>query len=221
MKNPKSIPHPNITQVKIIQNKNNFPISWLNKQAFCEYGIYLENVKGIEAKPTKAMMEGTREHSVLESKFKKDAEPATFQEMLETSRTAEIFSRELPVMSARYGIRGFIDEVWMTPDEFIIIDDKPGNKAYPSSINQVYGYCLAFKDNLPEERRIVASLRERGTDNIFWSSYFDDAAEKNVVELVDRVQQLLMGSIAYIPTKNPRKCRSCRFNSRCDRKANF
>lgn len=221
MRFPKSSPHPQITQVKIIENKNNFPISWLNKQAYCEYGIYLENVKGIEAKPTKAMMEGTKEHSVLESKFKKDAEPASFEEMLETSRTAEIFSRELPVMSVRHGIRGFIDEVWMTPDEFIIIDDKPGNRAYPSSINQVFGYCLAFKDTVEEKRRIVASLRERGTDNIFWSSYFDDEAEKSVIGVVDRVHNLLTNSIEYISTKNPKKCRSCRFNNRCDRKAVF
>jgi len=221
MKNLKSIPHPTITQVKVIQNKNNFPISWLNKQAYCEYGIYLENVKGVTAKPTKAMMEGSREHSILEFKFKEDAEPATFQEMLDTSRTAEILSRELPVTSVRYGIRGFIDEVWMTPDEFIIIDDKPGKTAYPSSINQVYGYCLAFKDIVPEERKIVASLRERGTDNIFWSSYFDETAEKNIIELIERVHKLLIGTIEYIPTENPRKCRSCRFNTRCDRKADF
>lgn len=221
MKNLKSVPHPTITQVRVIQNKNNFPISWLNKQAFCEYGIYLENVRGVTAKPTKAMVEGSRGHSILEAKFKEDAEPATFQEMLDTSRTAEILSRELPVKSVRYGIRGFIDEVWMTPDEFIIIDDKPGNTAYTSSINQVYGYCLAFKDSVLEERRIVASLRERGTDNIFWSSYFDEEAEKNTIELIERVHKLLVGTIEYMPTKNPRKCRSCRFNTRCDRKADF
>ena len=81
MKKHKSTPHPHISQVKIIQDKNNFPISWLNKQAFCEYGIYLENVKGIKTKPTKAMMEGTKEHSILETQFKKDAEPATFEEI--------------------------------------------------------------------------------------------------------------------------------------------
>ncbi len=62
----------------------------------------------------------------LKTNFKDGAEPATFDEMLETSKTGEILSRELPVISKQYGIRGFIDEVWMTPDEFIIIDDKPG-----------------------------------------------------------------------------------------------
>ncbi len=66
---------------------------------------------------------------LLKQISRKDAEPATFDEMLETSKTGEILSRELPVISKQHGIRGFIDEVWMTPDEFIIIDDKPGTSS--------------------------------------------------------------------------------------------
>lgn len=216
-----STPHPTISQVKIIADKNNFPISWLNKQGFCEYGYYLENVKGISVKPTKSMVQGTKEHAILESNFRVDAEPATFDEMLETSKTGEILSRELPVISKQYGIRGFIDEVWMTPDEFIIIDDKPGTVAYSSSINQVYGYCLAFNEMLPEKRRIVASLRERGTENIYWASYFDEKAEKDIINLINRMHKLLAGELEFKPTKNPNKCRGCRFNTLCDKKMNF
>ena len=216
-----STPHPTISQVKIIADKNNFPISWLNKQGFCEYGIYLENVKGIEIKPTRSMVQGTKEHAILEDKFKVGAEPATFDEMLETSKTGEILSRELPVISKHYGIRGFIDEVWMTPDEFIIIDDKPGKVAYSSSINQVYGYCLAFKEMVPEKRRIIASLRERGTDNIYWASYFDGKAEDDITKLIKRMHKLLACETEFIPTNNPNKCRGCRFNTLCDKKMNF
>lgn len=216
-----SKPHPTISQVKIIANKNNFPISWLNKQGFCEYGIYLENVKGIEVKPTKSMINGTKEHAILEDKFKDGAEPATFDEMLETSKTGEIFSRELPVISKHFGIRGFIDEVWMTPDEFIIIDDKPGKIAYSSSINQVYGYCLAFKEMVPEKRRIIASLRQRGTENIYWSSYFDGKAEEDIINLINRMHRLLSGETEFLSTDNPNKCRGCRFNTICDRKMDF
>jgi CRISPR-associated exonuclease Cas4 len=222
MKNStKSVPHPTISQVKIIADKNNFPISWLNKQGFCEYGIYLENVKGLMVKPTKSMIQGTKEHAILESNFKVDAVPATFDEMIETSKKGEILSRELPVISKVHGIRGFIDEVWMTPDEFIIIDDKPGSRAYLSSINQVYGYCIAFKEMVPEKRRIVASLRERGTDNIYWASYFDEKAEKDILKLINRMHKLLTGETEFKPTKNPNKCRGCRFNTLCDRKMNF
>ncbi len=212
------IPHPSISGVKIIENKNNFPISWLNTQGYCEYSIFLENVRKIITAPTRAMIQGSREHSVLEEKFKEEAEPATFDEMLESSKTAEILSRELPVISASYGIRGFIDEVWMTPDEFIIIDDKPGTVAYPSSINQVYGYCMAFKDMIKEDRKIVASLRQRGTDNVFWASYFDEKAEKKINYIINHMHELISGTKDFNSTDNPNKCNKCRFNRSCDRR---
>ena len=138
--------------------------------------------------------------------------------MLESSKTGELLSREFPVVSANYGIRGFIDEIWMTPDEFIIIDDKPGTIPYYSSINQVYGYCLAFKDMIQEDRQIVASLRERGTDNIFWASYFDAKAEKSIISLIDHVHDLISGNTEFNSTDNPNKCRKCRFNKICDRR---
>lgn len=213
-----SIAHPSISGVRIIENKNNFPISWLNTQGYCEYSIFLENVRKIRTAPTKAMIQGSREHLVLEEKFKEEAEPATFDEMLETSKTAEILSRELPVISATYGIRGFIDEVWMTPDEFIIIDDKPGTIAYQSSINQVYGYCLAFKDMIKEDRKIVASLRQRGTDNVFWASYFDERAEKQINDIINHIHELISGKKDFNSTDNPNKCSKCRFNHSCDRR---
>lgn len=212
------IPHPSISGVKIVENKNNFPISWLNTQGYCEYSIFLENVRKIRTEPTKAMIRGSHEHSILEEKFLEEAEPATFDEMLETSKTAEILSRELPVISPSYGIRGFIDEVWMTPDEFIIIDDKPGTIAYPSSINQVYGYCLAFKDMIKEERKIVASLRQRGTENVFWASYFDETAENHINNLIMHIHELLAGKKDFNSTDNPNKCNKCRFNNRCDKR---
>ena len=171
--------------------------------------------------PTLDMVVGTKEHARLEEDFKKDAKPATFEEMLETSKTTEILSRELPVLSVHYGVRGYIDEVWMTPDEFIIIDDKPGTQAFASSINQVYGYCLAFKDTIKPfkniigaKRGITAALRQRGTDNIFWSAYFDNKAESVIINLINRVQNLISGNEEFVPTQNPRKCRSCRLKSR-------
>ena len=40
--------HPSIKGLQIIEGKNNFPISWLNKQGYCEYQLYLEYMKGVE-----------------------------------------------------------------------------------------------------------------------------------------------------------------------------
>jgi predicted RecB family nuclease len=218
MKDSRTTYHPEIAQVRIIKGQNNFPISWLNTQGYCEYSIYLENVKGITAARTLAMKRGSKVHQVLEDEFKKEAVPTTMEEMMETSKTAEILSRELYVESARYGIRGLIDEIWMTPDEFIIIDDKPGSKPFPSQINQVFGYCLAFKDKYDDGRRIVASLRQSTTGDIFWQQYFDKEAENQIKNIVNHVHQALLFKEDFMPTKNPNKCRSCRFSAQCDRR---
>ena len=81
------------------------------------------------------MSKGSDVHNQLEKRFQETATPATFEEVLEFSKSEKRISREMFVISPEYGIRGFIDEIWMTPDEFVIIDDKPGNRAYNSTIN--------------------------------------------------------------------------------------
>ncbi|RJS48997.1 MAG: CRISPR-associated protein Cas4 [Methanobacterium sp.] len=210
-------PHPSIKGVMIIDGKNNFPISWLNKQGYCEYSIYLENVRGIETEPTIEMKQGQAIHQELENEFKKGAEVIEFKEMMVFSQTQEVLSREMFVSSPKFGIRGLIDEIWLTPDEFIIIDDKPGSIAYNSSINQVWGYCLAFKDIIgSDDRKIMGALRQRGSSKIFWMQEFNENAQKTIQKLLDRMQDLFNGSKHFLPTNNPRKCAKCRFNRFCE-----
>ncbi|WP_297897504.1 CRISPR-associated protein Cas4 [Methanobrevibacter sp.] len=223
--------HPKIKGIQIINGRNNFPISWLNQQGYCEYSLYLQYFKGIETAPTTAMTLGTKEHQKLENKFKEDAVPTTFDEVLKTSMKEAAISREFFVVAPEYGIRGFIDEIWMTPDEFVIIDDKPGKIPYPSTINQVLAYSLAFKSMINEspvnsqttlfsqkndKRKIKAALRERGTNNIFWIEEFDENNEKKIKFLINRMHGLFEGSKPFLPTKNPNKCNKCRFQSYCE-----
>ena len=208
--------HPEIKGIEIIEGKNNFPISWLNQQGYCEYQIYLQYIKGIKTSPTKAMLKGTIIHNELEEKFSETATPATFEEVVEMSKTERTISRECFVMSAGDGIRGFIDEIWMTPNEIVIIDDKPGTKAFPSTINQVRAYCLAFKNMAGDERPIKGALRKRGTDNIFWIEEFDENVEKEIRFTIKRMHSLLEGQKPFMATKNPNKCRSCRYQSCCE-----
>lgn len=226
-----AINHPNIKGIQIIGGKNNFPISWLNQQGYCEYSLYLQYFKGIKTAPTQAMVTGTKEHQKLEDKFKEDAVPTTFDEVLQTSKEEAAISREMFVVAPKWGIRGFIDEIWMTPEEFIIIDDKPGKIPYPSTINQVLAYCLAFKSMLnsdsqniqttltspkKDNRKIKAALRERGTNNIFWIEEFDENNEEKIEFLIKRMHGLFEGSKPFLPTKNPNKCNKCRFQSYCE-----
>lgn len=208
--------HPKIKGMQIIEDKNNFPISWLNQQGYCEYSLYLQYFEGIETTQTKAMKIGTAEHQKLEDKFKEDAIPSTFSDALKSSEKEKIISREMFVIAPELGIRGFIDEIWMTPDEFIIIDDKPGTIAYPSTINQVLAYGLAFKSMISDDKRkIKVALRERGTDNIFWIEELDENNENKINFLINRMQGLFEGSKPFVPTKNKNKCNKCRFQSYC------
>ena len=125
-------------------------------------------------------------------------------------------SRECFVISPEYGIRGYIDEIWMKPKEIVIIDDKPGRTPYESTMNQVRAYCLAYKDMTGDERKIKAALRERGTDNLFWIEVFTPDIEKQIRFTIDRMLGLFDGTKPFKATKNPRKCRSCRFKDQCE-----
>ena len=213
-------PHENFKSVRIIEEKANFPISWLNTQGYCEYSLYLEYSQGISTAPTMEMTEGTRGHAILEEKFKENAEPSSFEDAFELSKEEEILSREMFVIDTKNGIRGYIDEIRMTPDAIIIIDDKPGTVAYPSTINQVLAYCLAFKNMIGDDnRRIIAALRQRGTDNIFWHEEFNEKNENNITYQINFLHRLINDQRNPIPTKNPNKCRKCRFQSYCEEKA--
>jgi CRISPR/Cas system-associated exonuclease Cas4 (RecB family) len=173
-------------------------------------------VKGIETQPTRAMTQGSQIHKELEDIFKKDSTPAKFEDAVEESKTQASLSREVFVVAPHYGIRGYIDEIWMKPDEIVIIDDKPGRTPYPSTMNQVRAYCLAFKSMTQDKRKIKAALRERGTGNLFWIEIFTPEVEKEIKFTIDRMQGLFEGTKPFIPTKNKNKCRSCRYKRYCE-----
>ena len=204
----------------IIADKQKFiPINWLHTQEFCEYQLFLENIKGIKVDPTRAMVDGKREHERLEKDFLEKAVPATFSEMIEESKTKIIVTREFQVVSKKYEIYGLIDEVLLTPLKFIVIDDKPGSKKYLSNIHQVYGYCLAFKEMVRQvdQRPIIAALRTRGTKYVYWDSAFNKNSENEIIEVINHVHGLFSGKEQFNSTNNVNKCRACRFKMNCDR----
>ncbi|MDR1721832.1 MAG: PD-(D/E)XK nuclease family protein [Methanobrevibacter sp.] len=214
------INHPKVKGLQIVEGKENFPISWLNQQGYCEYSLYLEYIKGIVAGPTEAMVVGDKEHKKLEDKFitgarEKGIKPTELKDVLEISKEEKAISREVFVIAPEIGIRGYIDEIWLTPEEFVIIDDKPGNIPYNSTINQVLAYALAFQSMIDDDRPIKVALRERGTDNIFWSDEFDKHNQDKVKYLINRMLGLFDGLKPFIPTKNKNKCKKCRFQSYC------
>ncbi len=211
--------HPTISQVQIIDNKPNFPISWLNTQDYCEYSIYLENFQHIRVSPNKAMLTGTKVHNKLETNFKKEAEVATLDEIITSSKTEQVLSREFFVISKKYGIRGYIDEIWLMPNGIVIIDDKPGSRAYQSMKNQVYAYALAYKETVGDDRNIEVALRTRGTPDIFWRKLYTPEDETEIINKIGHVQELIAGQADFVATDNPNKCRACRFKDICSQKS--
>jgi len=199
-------------------------ISWLYAQDYCEYQLYLDQVKGVTVDDTPAMVEGSAEHQRLEDAFLAKAEVEyTFEEAVQESRRTPISSRDLYVEDRSLNIRGYIDELVLRPDGFTVIDDKPvgrSSKVYPSSKHQVYGYYMALKSMLgPEERRpITAAVRARGSGRIVWSEVFDSKAEKKVQRLIKRVHGLIDGDIQFKSTTQAYKCRPCRFFDVCDKR---
>jgi len=199
-------------------------ISWLYSQNYCEYQLYLEQVKGVTVDDTPTMVEGSVEHQRLEDAFLAKAEVEyTFEEAVEESKSTPISSRELYVEDRSHNIRGYIDELVLSPDGFTVIDDKPvgrTGKVYPSSKHQVYGYCIALKTMLgaDERRPITAAVRARGSDRIVWSEAFDTKAERRVQRLIKRVHGLLDGDFQFKSATQAYKCRPCRFFDVCDKR---
>ena len=199
-------------------------ISWLYAQDYCEYQLYLDQVKGVEVDDTPAMVEGSAEHQRLEDEFLAKAEAEyTFEEAVEESKRTPISSRELYVEDRSLGIRGYIDELVLNPDGFTVIDDKPvgkTGKVYPSSKHQVYGYCIALKRMLgPDAQRpITAAVRARGSDRIVWSESFDTKAERKMQRLIKRVHGLIDGDFQFKSATQAYKCHPCRFFDVCDKR---
>jgi CRISPR/Cas system-associated exonuclease Cas4 (RecB family) len=177
----------------------------------------------VDAEPTEQMILGKEAHEQLYQEFLVDAKPSSVKRMIKKSRKTELLSREFSVVSENFGIVGNIDEVVMSPESFVIIDDKPGRVAYPSNKNQVFAYCLAFDDYISQwraaddDRPIVAALRQRGTQEIIWKSIFNDSSQKMIVREIDRMHSLMQGKLAFSITDNKNRCFSCDVREYCDR----
>lgn len=192
--------------------------SWLNEQSFCEYKIFLKKCKGIEIPPTKEMAEGTKDHETALAEHKERADITMKVDDALKSDLA-LVARELPVECVIEDIHlmGIIDEVHTSKDSVIITDDKRSTYAGYGPKKQVGAYCLAMESTLKKlgvEKKVVARLRRRKTDEIFWEDNFSDEMRKDTLESLYRLRDVLTDKRPPEPTKNPKKCAKC--NAQCD-----
>lgn len=193
------------------------PISWLHSYGYCEYQIYLEHVRGIEAGETPEMREGREVHAAMDEAHKAAAEVELgIDEAMVRSQKEQLVlsSREVQVRGEQ--LTGIIDEVVFFPDRLMIVDDKPGDIAWPGSKMQAWGYCLAFEQQWEPSLPIVAGIRNRETGYEVWAEPFTRRHRQAVAKAVSRIRQILDGEAIPRGTGNPRKCRACRFRDWCD-----
>ena len=191
-------------------------ISLLHTQAFCEHKLYLEEVKGFKAPPTQAMLQGLNAHSQLKTQLliTRDSIISIEEALLQAESVGrEIKKREFMVTGKI--LRGRIDEIYITPNEITIIDDKPGLKVHASCTNQVFGYCLAFKEQYSPKQPIFSAIRSHDTGHEIWKELFSAEQVQRINDLVDRIQGIIQGTISPIPNQVHEICSSCRFNYLC------
>ncbi|MCX6819621.1 MAG: Dna2/Cas4 domain-containing protein [Candidatus Aenigmarchaeota archaeon] len=193
------------------------PIHWLHVQAYCEYQLYLEHVKGIEVEPTPEMQTGKEIHTALEEEHEKKAElEITTKDAIKKAAKDKVtlIGREIPVTGKH--IYGLIDEIHFMPKQIVIIDDKPNDYPYFSNKKQVWGYCLAFEEQFKVKKTIFAAIRQSTTQEIIWQENFLDEHRNNVIESVNRILGIINGERTPEPTVKLNKCRSCRFGKSCE-----
>ena len=199
------------------------PISRIQQFGFCEYSVFLRDIENVEAEPTEQMITGKQAHDQLYEEFLATAKPSTIKQMIKKSRKSEVLSRELFVESEMFGILGRIDEIHFSPNNFVIIDDKPGTRVFTSNKNQVFAYCLAFIDYISQwramddSRPVIAALRERDSQKIIWRSPFDETARTVIVNEINRMHSMMSGNLPFSITNNPNKCRACSVREHCDK----
>jgi CRISPR-associated exonuclease Cas4 len=196
------------------------PTSWLNSYAYCEYQIYLEHGRGARPEPKPETEESKAAQASLE-------EPYTVAASLELSvddAMAKAGGEGITVSSRGVSVEGIdlegcIDEIVFMPDRILVIDDRPGDMAWPGSRMQAWGYCLAFEEQYRPSLPIMAAVRGQETGFEVWAQPFADGHREEVRRAVSRIRQLIDGEAVPVGTRNRRKCKACRLAASCDVRA--
>ncbi len=196
------------------------PVSWLHQASYCEYQFYLDKVKKVRVPATRAMIAGSRRHAELYQEFLATATPLeesleSYLDKLRAGKAPAMTFRELEIKSTRFKLTGRIDEIRLHPDKTIIIDNKPKSTAFPSDVNQVRAYALAFEDQFHWRAKIWPSIQNSHSLQFVYQEEFGQQERSEVTALVERMHALLDGETEFKASPEPAKCAACRFNFLC------
>jgi CRISPR-associated exonuclease Cas4 len=196
------------------------PASWLNSFAYCEYQVHLEHCRGVVPRPKPETPETRAALVSLEEVY----DVAAKLELSVDDAMAKAGKEEI-VVSARavsvegIDVEGCIDEIVFMPDQILVIDDRPGDMAWPGSRMQAWGYCLAFEEQYQPTSPIMAGIRSQETGFEIWAQSFTQGHREEVQRAILRIRQLIDGEAIPVGTRNRRKCQACRLVLSCDVRA--
>ncbi|MFA5399814.1 MAG: Dna2/Cas4 domain-containing protein [Dehalococcoidia bacterium] len=201
----------------IISKPTTIQISMLGTHAFCEYRIYLELVMGFKARGTPEMLEGTKAHSRINTMafLTRDSNISIEDALLQ----AESDGREITKRNVRVTgkiLRGNIDEIHIGPKEITIIDDKKWAEHYPSYKNQVFGYCLAFKEQYNPKQPIYGAIKNYQSGKEVWKKQFSVLEEEYINGIVQRILGIIREDITPKPIGVREVCWQCGFKNYCN-----
>ena len=199
--------------------KEHIPIHWLNNHAFCEYSLFLSQIKKIRAPITSAMLFGAKKHSLLEEEFKKDAVPLEepieeYVQKLIAGKAKPILLREFSVKTDSFKLNGRIDQIHLHENSVIIIDNKPSASNSFGAIRQLRAYALCFEEKFSWKKEIFSAICSH-SNQVLYSEKFSEKEKTDIKEAVQRMHNLFNGVEEFVPTENPRKCFSCRYGFAC------
>lgn len=196
---------------------NKIPVSWLADYAYCEYQIYLEHVKGVDMGERPEGQRDREGRVICDEVYKALAEIGLgVGEALAKAQREGITLSARGVVVEGIDLAGCIDEVVFMPDRVLVVDDRPGDIAWPSSRMQAWGYCLAFEEQYDPQRPLMAGIRNSDTGFEIWVQPFTEQNRNEIRRAILRIRQILDGVAIPVATRNPRKCRACRFAISCD-----
>jgi len=198
-------------------------ISWVAKQGFCEYKIYLEQVKHI--KPSLPLGEcvatGIKAHESLHDMAVSTADnlDSSIDEIAADTLSTGIVSTRREVFVKGKRIIGSIDEVQITKECVFIIDDKSRSAVkenHYGDIRQVQAYALAFRESFNVSLPLVAVIRNVDTSEWLWQKPVTVGDIKDVNNTLDRIDNIIKELQPAVPTRNPKKCAVCEYAAQCD-----
>lgn len=196
---------------------NSIPIHCLGDFGFCEYSLYLKLVKGFTPRPTNEMLQGTQAHARINamSFVTRDSIISIEDALIQAETVArETIKRNVRIQGQI--LYGTADEIYIGPKEITVIDDKPRAEIQQSYVNQVFGYCLAFKEKYNPKQPMYGAIRNHRTGKEIWRKQFSSVEEEYINGIVRRILGIIREDIIPKATAIPEVCRSCRFKYYCE-----